>query len=77
VDHEVVVMPANLELIIMVGIFNCLTILIMLFSCWTVPGELMPMHMLVVVLLTLMQAHMPLSGEEGTIMLLLLQQQPL
>ena len=46
VDHEVVVIPANPELIIMVGIFNCLTILIMLFSCRIVPGELMPMHML-------------------------------
>jgi hypothetical protein len=49
VDHEVVVMPANLELITMVGIFNCLTILIILFSCRIVLGELMPMHMLKVV----------------------------
>ena len=48
----------------------------MLIICRIVPWELMPMHMLVVVLLTLMQAHMPLSWEEGTIMLLLLQQQP-
>ena len=48
-DHELVVMPANPELIIMVGIFNCLTILIILFSCRIVLGELMPMHMLKVV----------------------------
>ena len=40
VDHEVVVMPANLELI---------TILIILFSCRIVLWELMPMHMLKVV----------------------------
>ena len=49
VDHEVVVMPANPELITMVGIFNCLTILIILFSCRIVLWELMPMHMLKVV----------------------------
>jgi hypothetical protein len=49
VDHEVVVMPANPELITMVGIFNCLTILIISFSCRIVLWELMPMHMLKVV----------------------------
>ena len=39
------VMPADAELITMVGIFNCLTILIMMFSCRIVPVELMPMHL--------------------------------
>ena len=50
-DHKLVVMPANPELIIMVGIFNCLTILIILFSRRIVPGELMPMHLVVTLLM--------------------------
>ena len=52
VDHEVVVMPADPELVIMVCIFNCPNQLFILISCMSVPVELMPVHMLVEVLIS-------------------------